>query len=570
MCTHQLYFFKKTAGDIIFSKNPWLTGYTDEGEYILMLRVNGIRLSLNEEEGQIKSKLAQKLKVNENEIIRYNIFRQSVDARRNHMIYFVYTVDVELQNEQRILKRLKDGDVKFAPPRGYEYVKTGTEEPEGRPVVVGTGPAGLFAGLILAQMGYKPLLLERGADVDTRTKIVRAFWENGRLNEECNVQFGEGGAGTFSDGKLTTLIKDKRCAKVLEELVRAGAPEKITYSHKPHVGTDILKRVVKNIRKRIEKLGGEVRFNTKVTGLVLANDRLKGLRINEGEVLHTGIVVLAIGHSARDTFTMLNDHGVHMSPKPFSIGVRIEHPQQLIDRAQYKKFAGHPKLGPAEYKMAYHSPTGRSAYTFCMCPGGTVVAAASDAGCVVTNGMSEYARDKENANSALLVGVRPDDYGSNHPLAGVEFQRRWERKAFELGGRNYGAPVQLVGDFLADRASKSLGPVKPSYTGSVTLAELKNCLPEYVIVTLREAIKEFDNKIKGFALPGAVLTGVETRSSSPVRIHRNEQGESNITGLYPAGEGAGYAGGIISSAVDGIRMAEHIAARYRPLTEIKS
>ncbi len=530
-----------------------------------MLRVSGIKLSLNEDESELKHKLVKKLKVNPSDIVRYNIFRQAVDARKRNRIHFVYTVDVELANENKVLNKLQDSEVKVAPPQQYEFVPTGKEILYHRPVVVGTGPAGLFAGLLLAQMGYSPLLLERGADVDARTEIVNSFWHTANLNEECNVQFGEGGAGTFSDGKLTTLIKDKRCGKVLEELVLAGAPEKITYSHKPHVGTDILRSVVKGIRKRITELGGEVRFNAKLTGIMVENGRMQGVKVNNSEVLATDVLVLAIGHSARDTFTMLFDQGVHMSPKPFSIGVRVEHPQELINRAQYKDLAGHPKLGPAEYKLAYHAPGGRSAYTFCMCPGGTVVAAASEAGHVVTNGMSEFARDKPNANSALLVGVKPEDFSSVHPLAGIDFQRQWESRAFASGGKDYRAPAQLVGDFLADRPSKALGSVEPSYTMSVKPADLKNSLPEYVIKTLREAICKFDSKIKGFALPDAVLTGVETRSSSPVRIQRNELGESNIAGLYPAGEGAGYAGGIISSAVDGMRMAENIAIKYKPL-----
>jgi hypothetical protein len=530
-----------------------------------MLRVSGIRLSLDEDTAVIRDKLRKKLRVQEKDILSYKIFRQSVDARKKNMIYFVYTVDVQLRDEQAVLHKVKDRDVTETPSMDYRYVTPGREKLRHRPVIVGTGPAGLFAGLLLAQMGYRPLLLERGADVDTRTERVRFFWQTGRLDRECNVQFGEGGAGTFSDGKLTTLIKDRRCRKVIEEMVLAGAPGEIAYSHKPHVGTDILKTVVKKIRQKIIKLGGEVRFNQKMTDIIVDAGRIKGLVVNDRDTMAAEVVVPAIGHSARDTFAMLYERGVAMTPKAFSVGVRIEHPQELIDLAQYKKFAGHPKLGPAEYKLAYHSPAGRSAYTFCMCPGGTVVAAASEEGGVVTNGMSEYARDEKNANSALLVGVRPEDFGSPHPLAGVEFQRRWERKAFALGGGNYRAPVQLVGDFLADRPSAALGSVQPSYTRSVTLAELKHCLPGYVINTLKEAIMDFDRKIKGFALPDAVLTGVETRSSSPVRIIRDEQCQANIAGIYPAGEGPGYAGGIISAAVDGMRVAEFIALKYAPI-----
>lgn len=533
-----------------------------------MLRITGIKLSLDDEKSQIISKITKKLKVRESDILNYKIFRQSIDARKSQMIYFVYTVDVELHDEQSVLQGIKNKDVSVTPSMEYCFVKPGHELLNHCPVIVGTGPAGLFAGLLLAQMGYRPILLERGADVDTRTKIVQSFWQTGQLDKETNVQFGEGGAGTFSDGKLTTLIKDKRCRKVIEEMVQAGAPEEISYSYKPHIGTDILKTVVKKIREKIVELGGEVKFNSKVSDVIIEKNKLKGVVINEKIQLDTQVLVLAIGHSARDTFTMLHEKGVIMAPKPFSIGVRIEHPQEIIDIAQYKKFASHNKLGSAEYKLAYHSATGRSAYSFCMCPGGTVVAAASEDGGVVTNGMSEYDRDERNANSALLVGVKPDDFGSDHPLAGVEFQRKWESKAFALGGGNYSAPVQLVGDFLADRLSTALGSVKPSYTRSVKLEELKKCLPGYVIDTIKEALIEFDRKLKGFAMPDAVLTGVETRSSSPVRIKRDEQCQANIAGVYPAGEGPGYAGGIISSAVDGMRVAEFIALKYKPFNKL--
>lgn len=531
-----------------------------------MIRVSGIKLSLDQDESEVKKALLAKLKLKEKDLREYYIFKRSVDARKRENIYFVYTVDAVLVNEDKILsKALKDKDISPTPDLDYQYVKTGQEPLKSRPVIIGAGPAGLFAGVILAMMGYRPLILERGSDVDRRTEAVKNFWYTGKLDPECNVQFGEGGAGTFSDGKLTTLIKDLRCRKVLEEMVAAGAPAEILYSHKPHVGTDILRSVVKNIRQRIIRLGGEVSFNAKVTDIVIEQGVVTGIVINDAEKINTQAVLLAIGHSARDTFSMLYNKGVKITPKAFSIGVRVEHPQELIDQAQYKEFAGHPKLGPAEYKLAYHSPSGRSAYTFCMCPGGMVVAAASEAGGVVTNGMSEHARDAKNANSALLVGVTPADFSSDHPLAGVEFQRQWERKAFELAGKNYQAPAQLLGDFLNDRPSRAFGVVGPSYRKAVALAELKFCLPDYVINTLKEAIIDFDKKLKGFALPDAVLTGVETRSSSPVRIERDEQRESNIEGLYPVGEGAGYAGGIISAAVDGIRVAEALAAKYRPL-----
>ncbi len=531
-----------------------------------MLRVTGIKLSLDEDKALIKNKAAKKLRVRANEIINYRIFRESIDARKSDRIFFVYTVDVELNNEPAVLKRLKGGEVTVTPSMDYRLVQPGSHRIPHRPVVVGLGPAGLFAGLLLARLGYRPVILERGADVDTRTRAVRSFWQTGLLDKDCNVQFGEGGAGAFSDGKLTTLIKDKRCHRVLEEMVLAGAPGEIMYAYKPHIGTDLLKNVVKNIRRQIIELGGEVRFNNKVTDIFIEGNRLTGLEINGEPALEAEVALLAIGHSARDTFALLHSRGLQFSPKSFSIGVRVEHPQELINRAQHKSFAGHPRLGPAEYKLAYHSPSGRSAYTFCMCPGGMVVAAASEEGRLVTNGMSEHARDRQNANSALLVGVRPDDFGSDHPLAGVEFQRRWEGQAFGLGGGNYVAPAQLVEDFLSGRPSTGPGSVEPSYPRGVTYTDLAACLPGYVTDTLKEALLDFDRKLKGFALPEAVLTGVETRSSSPVRIYRDEQGQSNIAGIYPAGEGPGYAGGIISSAVDGMRAAEFIALRYVPGT----
>lgn len=531
-----------------------------------MIRVSGIKLTLEQDEAEVKQRLMAKLRLKEKDLVDYTIFKRSVDARKRELIYFVYTVDAVVSNEAKILDKFKgDKDVVITPNLDYQYVKPGSLALKNRPIIIGTGPAGLFAGLILACMGYMPLLLERGDDVDRRTEVVKNFWKTGKLDNNCNVQFGEGGAGTFSDGKLTTLIRDLRCRKVLEEMVEAGAPQEIIYSHKPHVGTDILRNVVKNIREKIVKLGGEVRFGAKVTKIETEEGRVSGVIVNEAERIATDAVILAIGHSARDTFQMLHDLGVKITPKAFSIGLRVEHPQQLIDLAQYKEFAGHPRLGPAEYKLSYHSPEGRSAYTFCMCPGGVVVAAASEKGSVVTNGMSEYARNAINANSALLVNVAPDDFGSKHPLAGVEFQRHWERKAFELGGSNYQAPAQLVGDFLQDRSSHSFGDVIPSYSLGVQMTDLKECLPDYVVKVLKEAIPQFDQRLKGFALPDAVLTGVETRSSSPVRLERNEERESNISGLYPAGEGAGYAGGIVSAAVDGIRVAEAVAQRFTPL-----
>lgn len=532
-----------------------------------MLRVSGLNLSIEDDQSKLKKILLKKLRINESDLLGYKIFKQSVDARKGNDIFFTYTVDVDLKNEDFIFKKNRGENIKPAPELRYQYVKAGSEKMEFRPLIVGSGPAGLFAGIILSEMGYRPILLERGADVDTRIEAVKKFWNKGLLNPECNIQFGEGGAGTFSDGKLTTLISDRRHRKVLEEFVQAGAPEEIMYFYKPHIGTDKLKAVVKNIREKIKRLGGQVRFNSKVSDIVLDGDAVAGVIINGYDRIETRVVLLAPGHSARDTFAMLHARGVKMVPKPFSVGVRIEHPQELIDRAQYKKYAGNEKLGAADYKLAYHAPNGRSAYTFCMCPGGVVVAASSEEGCVVTNGMSEYARSGKNANSALLVGVSPGDYGSFHPLAGVEFQRHWERKAFIAGGGGYNAPAQLLGDFLAGKTSTNFGSVSPTYTRGVQLSDLSGCLPGYVIQTIRQAIPVFDKKLRGFALPDAVMTGVETRSSSPVRIVRDERFEASVSGLYPAGEGAGYAGGIISAAVDGIRAAEAVASRYMPAGE---
>ncbi|MHB8155980.1 MAG: NAD(P)/FAD-dependent oxidoreductase [Desulfocucumaceae bacterium] len=528
-----------------------------------MIRVTEIKLPVGAAGmDSLRSALAGRLGIKQSDILKVSIFRRSVDARKNE-VRFVFTVDVELENEGRILKDPRFKGIMPTPEMDYHYVAPGQEIIKKRPVVVGAGPAGIFCGLILAGMGYRPLILERGGDVDSRTEAVEQFWKTGALDPQCNVQFGEGGAGTFSDGKLTTLIRDPRCRKVLKELVSAGAPEEILYINKPHVGTDILKSVVRNIRTKIIELGGEVRFYSRVSDIFMENGRIVGVEVNGGEEIETGVAVLAIGHSARDTFRLVYEKGILLVPKAFSLGVRVEHPQELIDAAQYKDFAGNKNLGAADYKLVYHDAGGRSCYTFCMCPGGVVVAAASEPGCVVTNGMSFYARDGQNANSALLVGVTPSDFGS-HPLAGIEYQRLWERKAFQLGGGDYKAPAQLVGDFLNNRPSVSMEAVRPSYPRGVTPCDIGFCLPDYVTEVIRRAIPRFGDKLKGFAYPDAILTGVETRSSSPVKILRNEFYQSSVSGLYPAGEGAGYAGGIISSAVDGIRVAEAIALKYKP------
>ena len=529
-----------------------------------MIRVHEVKLSLDEGKELLHKKIARKLKVASEEIINFSIFKESIDARKRHDIHFVYIVDVHVQNQERILSKNKN--LQKSPNLSYVHAKAGGYELKNRPVVIGTGPAGLFAGLILAQRGYNPILLERGQDVDTRNCDVRAFWQHRKLNPESNVQFGEGGAGTFSDGKLTTRTKDIRSRKALEEFVTAGAPEEILYAAKPHIGTDILTSVVKNIREKILALGGEVRFGCKVTDIFLSEGQVTGLEINSSETLATDVVVLAIGHSARDTYEMLHARQIKIRQKPFSIGVRIEHPQSLINQSQYKQLAEHPRLGAADYRLTYQSKNGRAVYTFCMCPGGTVVAAASEENTVVTNGMSQYARDKDNANSAVLVQINPADFESEHPLAGVEFQRKWEKAAFEFGGQDYSAPAQLVRDFLADQPSKEPGDVKPSYLPAVKFTELKKCLPGYVVDSIKDALVALDNKLQGFALPSAVMTGVETRSSAPIRIERESETMQSINtaGLFPIGEGAGYAGGIISATVEGIKVAEKIISKYKP------
>ncbi|WP_422486456.1 NAD(P)/FAD-dependent oxidoreductase [Gudongella sp. DL1XJH-153] len=522
-----------------------------------MLRIAGIRLSLDQDESTIASEIAKKLKIRETDIVSWKIWKKSVDARRKNNITFVYSIDFNAVNEREILKRHGKKGVSQATAEDRQYLRK--ENINGaRPVIVGTGPSGLFAGMVLAEMGYSPILLERGKKVEERVKDVREFWNTGVLNTESNVQFGEGGAGTFSDGKLTTMTNDPRSRKVLEYFVEAGAPEDILYVNKPHIGTDILRRVVINLRKKIISLGGEVRFQSKMTGLEIRDGKIVAVIVNNQDSIVTDKVVLALGHSARDTFELLYDKGLNIQQKSFSIGVRIEHPQKLVDLAQYGQSHGHPRLGAADYKLAGHFDGGRSAYTFCMCPGGTVVAAASEEGMLVTNGMSEHARNRQNANAALLVNVGPEDFNSDHPLAGVYFQREWEKKAYQEGGGGYLAPAQRVGDFLEGRPSSDFGSVSPSYRPGVKMTDLRLCLPEYVTSTLRKAILDFDKKLKGFADPDALMTGVETRSSSPIRIVRGEEHQSNISGIYPTGEGAGYAGGIISAAVDGIRIAESI------------
>lgn len=522
-----------------------------------MLRISNIKLRADFEPSKENELLAQKiqkiLKVKQDKVLSFCISKKSIDAREKNNVLLVYTVDVDIKNESSYLK-IKN--VSSYEPT--EYVTKETKKTI-RPVVVGSGPAGLFSALLLAEHGLNPIIVEQGMDVDKRKMAVEKFWKYGVLETNSNVQFGEGGAGTFSDGKLTTGIKNTRIPKVLKELVEAGAPREISYLSKPHIGTDILIDVVRNIRKKIERLGGEVRFETKMKELIIEKGEVRGVVLEsqgKTDVIETGAVVLAIGHSARETFYMLKDIGVDMIPKPFAVGVRIEHHQKDIDLQQFGSFANNPLLGASEYKLNAHLPNGRGAYTFCMCPGGHVVAAASEKNAVVTNGMSYSARSGENANSALLVSIKPSDFNGD-VLASIEFQRKLERKAFELGGRNYFAPVQLVGDFLEDKGSKQLGDVIPTYTPGVTPTDLRECLDDFIIDSLKDGLRVMDKKLAGFIKHDAVLSAVESRSSSPVTIKRNPLTfESNIKGLYPCGEGAGYAGGITSSAVDGIKCAE--------------
>ena len=533
-----------------------------------MIRLSEIKLTLAQAEQPGPTLLAAACRVlglRAGDIARVDVFKRSFDARKAELVA-VYIIDVALADpgtEARVLAKFAGlPNIAATPDMEWRPPVQAQRPPAIRPVVIGFGPCGIFAALVLAQMGLCPIVLERGKTVRERTQDTWGLWRKGILDPESNVQFGEGGAGTFSDGKLYSQVRDPRFLgrKVLTEFVAAGAPEEILWVHRPHIGTFKLVKVVENLRATIEGLGGEIRFQARVERLEIEDGRVRGVRLASGEEIRADQVVLAVGHSARDTFQTLFEQGVAMEAKPFSIGLRIEHPQPIIDRCRYGDQAGHPALGAADYRLVHACANGRTVYSFCMCPGGTVVAAASELGRVVTNGMSQYDRSERNANSGIVVGITPDDYPQG-PLAGIEFQRHWEERAFEAGGSNYDAPAQRIDDFLAGRPSTQLGTVTPSYTPGVKLGDLSTCLPDWAIAAIREAIPAFEKKIPGFAMADALLTGVETRTSSPISIRRNHDNlqSTNTPGLYPAGEGAGYAGGILSAAIDGIHVGEAVA-----------
>ena len=539
-----------------------------------MLRITELKLPLDHAEAALADAIIARLAIKADDLFKFTVFRRGYDSRKKADIQLVYTVDVEVSplHEAYLLKKFrKDVHITPTPDTSYKFVAepaalTGAAH---RPVVIGFGPCGMLAALILAQMGLKPIILERGKVVRERTKDTWGFWRERKLNAESNVQFGEGGAGTFSDGKLWTQVKDPKHygRKVLEEFVKAGAPDEILYVSKPHIGTFRLVKMVEHMRATIESLGGEFRFQSRVVDVDVeagagpdGRNQLRAVLLDNGDRIRSDHVILAIGHSARDTFKMLFDRGIYIEAKPFSVGFRIEHPQGLIDRARFGPSAGNPILGAADYKLVHHASNGRSVYSFCMCPGGTVVAATSEEGRVVTNGMSQYSRNERNANAGIVVGITPDDY-PGHVLAGIDFQRKWESRAYELGGGNYDAPVQLVGDFVAGKPSTAFGTVLPSFKPGVLLTDLATALPDYAIAAMREALPAFDRTIPGFFMADALLTAVETRTSSPIRIKRRDDDlqSLNTNGLFPAGEGAGYAGGIMSAGIDGIRVAEAVA-----------
>ncbi|MCG9629798.1 NAD(P)/FAD-dependent oxidoreductase [Vibrio sp. Isolate30] len=528
-----------------------------------MIRLTEIKLPLDHEEHEIQDAIEAKLGITADQVISFNIFKRGYDARKKTKILLIYTLDVAVENEEALLEEfVSDPHVKVTPDMAYKFVAQAPENLTERPVVIGFGPCGLFSALILAQSGFKPIVVERGKEVRERTKDTFGFWRKRTLNTESNVQFGEGGAGTFSDGKLYSQVKDPKHygRKVIEEFVAAGAPEEILYVSKPHIGTFKLVTMIEKMRAKIIELGGEIRFSTRVDDIHMEDGQITGLTLSNGEEIKSRHVILAVGHSARDTFEMLHERGVYMEAKPFSVGFRIEHKQSMIDEARFGPNAGNPILGAADYKLVHHCKNGRTVYSFCMCPGGTVVAATSEEGRVVTNGMSQYSRAERNANSAIVVGIDPERDYPGDPLAGIRFQRELETGAYILGGENYDAPAQKIGDFLKGRDPSELGDVQPSFTPGIHLTDISKALPDFAIEAIREAIPAFDKKIKGFASADGLLTGVETRTSSPVCIKRGKDYQSiNLKGFFPAGEGAGYAGGILSAGIDGIKAAEALA-----------
>jgi hypothetical protein len=545
-----------------------------------MLRLTELKLPLDHPDGAVEAALCARLGLRKQDLLSFAVARRAWDARKRSAIELVYSVDFSVADEAALLRRHARDTVLArtlgpAPDTSYRPVARAPAHVPKRPVVIGTGPCGIFAALILAEMGFRPIILERGKVVRERTKDTWALWRRNVLTPESNVQFGEGGAGTFSDGKLWSGIKDPQHLgrKVLTEFVEAGAPEEILFVAKPHIGTFRLVQMVESMRAKIEAMGGEYRFGTRVVDFVIETGldgtrRMRGVVTEAGETIETDHVVLAIGHSSRDTFARLHERGVYVEAKPFSIGVRIEHPQSIIDRARFGDFAGNPILGAADYKIVHHAANGRGVYSFCMCPGGTVVAAASEPGRLVTNGMSQYSRAERNANAGIVVGITPEVDYPGHPLAGIDFQRKWEEAAFVAGGGTYAAPAQRVGDFLKGRPSTALGAVVPSYKPGVTPTDLSLCLPDFAVAAIREALPAFGRQIRGFDMEDAVMTGVETRTSSPIRIRRDAALRSvNTLGLYPAGEGAGYAGGIFSAGVDGIRVAEAVGRDMAGLAE---
>ncbi|MFA5917472.1 MAG: NAD(P)/FAD-dependent oxidoreductase [Candidatus Gracilibacteria bacterium] len=536
------------------------------------IKIEEIKLSLNENENLLSEKIVIVLGIKKEDLLDYKILKKAIDSRNKRNILFVYSVGVNIKDEEKyfqdldklseqIKSNIKKHKIRIEEEFVYEIKKV-SNKPKNPPIIIGSGPAGLFCALVLAEAGMNPIIVERGKKVDERIKDVELFSSTGLLNNNSNIQFGEGGAGTFSDGKLYTLVNDRRSKYIFEEFVKAGAPPEIIYDAKPHIGTDKLRVLVKNLRNKIISLGGTFRFETCLTDIEIVENEIKSITLNNQEKLETSELVLAIGHSARDTLEMLYNRGVEMKAKPFAMGVRIEHDANLINKSQYGEYYNNKKLGTARYKLVTHNEKERSVYTFCMCPGGFVVPASSEENRLCINGMSEYAQDSGISNSALLIPVNPVDFGSTHPLAGIEFQRFWEEKAFIQGGSDYKAPAQLVGDFLAKRPSKSIGKIVSTYKPGIKLTSLDECLPEFITKALRIALPELDKKIRGFASNDAILTAIEARSSSVVRFTRDDNCESNIAGIYPAGEGAGYAGGITSSAIDGLRVGESLIAKY--------